>query len=121
MPLTAQLKGVTIRFAAPRSPDPTSTVGGVLARGSAHVLVSGRGIDSGLASTSVPLSSGASPGEQVVTDGLRGGLFPPGIPIARVRDVTLTPGAASYNLVLTPDADLRQLAYVDVVLWEPTP
>ncbi len=101
--------------------DPTSTVGGVLARGSAHVLVSGRGIDSGLSSTSVPLSSGASPGEQVVTDGLRGGLFPPGIPIATVKDVTLTPGAASYNLVLTPDADLRQLAYVDVVLWEPTP
>lgn len=101
--------------------DPSSIVGGVLARGGTPVLVSGRGVDHGLAATSVPLSSGVTPGEQISTDGLRGGLFPPGIPVAAVKDVTLTPGAATYNLTLRPDADLRQLDYVDVIVWEPTP
>jgi rod shape-determining protein MreC len=101
--------------------DPASVVGGVLAKGSTHVFVTGRGVDAGLSSASVPLGSGVTPGEQVATDGLRGGLFPPGIPIASVSHVTLTPGAATYNLSLEPDANLRHLDYVDVVLWEPTP
>jgi hypothetical protein len=40
--------------------------------------------------------------------------------VAKVANVTLTPGAATYDLTMTPSADLRNLAYVDVVLWEPT-
>jgi len=32
----------------------------------------------------------------------------------------LTPGAATYNLSLHPLADLRNLFYLDVVLWEPS-
>ena len=36
-----------------------------------------------------------------------------------MKTVTLTPGAATYNLTLQPAADLRHLAYLDVVLWEP--
>jgi len=40
--------------------------------------------------------------------------------VAKVAKVTLTPGAATYNLTLIPTADLRHLAYVDVVLWEPS-
>ena len=54
------------------------------------------------------------------TDGLDGGLFPPGLPVANVSKVTLTPGAATYNLTLRPTADLRNLLYLDVVLWEPS-
>jgi cell shape-determining protein MreC len=56
----------------------------------------------------------------MATDGLEGGLFPPGLPVAKVSKVALTPGAATYNLVLRPTADLRFLSYLDVVLWEPS-
>jgi cell shape-determining protein MreC len=40
--------------------------------------------------------------------------------VAKVSKVTLTPGAATYNLSLHPLADLRDLEYLDVVLWEPS-
>jgi len=33
--------------------------------------------------------------------------------------VTLTPGAATYNLTLKPAANLSQISYLDVVIWEP--
>ena len=37
-----------------------------------------------------------------------------------MRTISLTPGAATYNLTLEPAADLRHLTYLDVVLWEPS-
>jgi rod shape-determining protein MreC len=83
-------------------------------------VVSGRGVNNGLFATSVPLSTSLTPGTLLATDGLDGGLFPTGLPVARVSTVTLTPGAATYNLTLRPTADLRHLSYVDVVLWEPS-
>ena len=36
--------------------------------------------------------------------------IPPGLPVARVSKVTLTPGAATYNLDARPTADLRDLS-----------
>jgi rod shape-determining protein MreC len=68
----------------------------------------------------VPLTTSISAGTILSTDGLAGGLFPPGLPVARVSQVKLTPGAATYNVSLEPVADLRHLLYVDVVLWEPS-
>ena len=83
-------------------------------------LISGRGVNNGLGATAISLTTSISPGTLFATDGLNGGLYPPGLPVAKVAKVTLTPGAATYNLTLIPTADLRHLAYVDVVLWEPS-
>jgi rod shape-determining protein MreC len=88
-------------------------------RGKTDIVVSGRGVNSGLGATSVPLGTSIEHGPKLSTDGLNGGLFPAGLPVATVKTVSLTPGAATYNLTLQPAADLRHLAYVDVVLWEP--
>ena len=68
----------------------------------------------------MPLTSSVRSGTVLETNGLDGGLYPPGLPVASVSKVTLTPGAATYNLSLHPLANLRDLVYLDVVLWEPS-
>jgi rod shape-determining protein MreC len=99
--------------------DTSSSIGVTFKSGKTDLIVSGRGVDSGLGATSVPLNSDIGPGTKLETDGLNGALYPAGLPVASVEKVTLTPGAASYNLTLKPAADLRHLTYLDVVLWEP--
>ena len=99
--------------------DTASSIGVTFKSGKTDLVVSGRGVDSGLGATSVPLNSDIGPGTKLFTDGLNGALYPAGLPVATVENVTLTPGAASYNLTLKPAADLRHLTYLDVVLWEP--
>jgi rod shape-determining protein MreC len=108
--------GATVRLIS----DTRSVVGVTFGKGTTPLVVSGRGVNNGLFATSVPLSTSLTPGTLLATDGLDGGLFPAGLPVARVSTVTLTPGAATYNLTLRPTADLRHLSYVDVVLWEPS-
>jgi rod shape-determining protein MreC len=108
--------GSTVRLIS----DVNSSIGVTFAKGTTTLLVSGRGVNNGLDATSVALTSGIRPGTLLSTDGLAGGLYPPGLPVATVAKVSLTPGAATYNLNLTPTADLRHLFYVDVVLWEPS-
>lgn len=99
--------------------DTASLVGVTYKSGTTDLVVSGRGVNNGLEATSVPLNSDIEPGTKLSTDGLNGALYPAGLPVASVKKVTLTPGAASYNLTLEPAADLRHLTYLDVVLWEP--
>jgi rod shape-determining protein MreC len=94
-------------------------VGVTFKKGTTDLIVSGRGLNSGLGATSVPLGTSIAPGTKLSTDGLNGGLYPAGLPVATVQTVTLTPGAATYNLTLEPAADLRHLTYLDVVIWEP--
>ena len=59
-------------------------------------------------------------GSLLSTDGLQGGLFPPGIPVGRVTKLLVNPGSSTYAVSLKATADLNNLAYVDVVLWEPS-
>jgi rod shape-determining protein MreC len=99
--------------------DTASSVGVTFKSGATDLIVSGRGLDQGLGATSVPLGTSIAPGTKLTTDGLNGALYPAGLPVATVKTVVLTPGAATYNLTLQPAADLRHLAYLDVVLWEP--
>jgi rod shape-determining protein MreC len=114
--ISTTANGSTVRLIT----DTASLVGTTFKKGKTTIVVEGRGVNNGLGATSVPLNSSVAPGTRLVTDGLNGGLYPPGLPVATVKTVTLTPGAATYNLTLTPDADLRHLSYVDVVLWEPS-
>ena len=108
--------GATVRLIS----DVNSLVGVTFGAGTTDLVVDGRGVNNGLGATSVPLATQLHPGSILSTDGLAGGLFPLGLPVATVTRVTLTPGAATYNVGLRPTADLRDLTYVDVVLWEPS-
>jgi rod shape-determining protein MreC len=108
--------GATVRLIT----DVASSVGVTFGKGTTSLVISGRGVNNGLGASSVPLTTSLRPGTSLSTDGLAGGLYPPGLPVARVSSVLLTPGAATYNLAVRPSADLRHLLYVDVVLWEPS-
>lgn len=108
--------GATVRLIT----DVSSLIGVTFGSGKTSIVVSGQGVNNGLGATSVPLTSSVRSGTILSTNGLDGGLYPPGLPVARVSKVTLTPGAATYNLSLHPLADLRSIDYLDVVLWEPS-
>jgi rod shape-determining protein MreC len=112
--ISTTAKGATVRLVS----DTKSLVG--VTFGSTTLVVSGRGVNNGLGATSVPLNSGIHQGTKLLTDGLNGALYPAGLPVATVKTVSLTPGAATYNLTLEPLANLRHLAYLDVILWEPS-
>jgi cell shape-determining protein MreC len=58
-------------------------------------------------------------GEKMYTSSLDAAAFPPGIPVARVKSFHNSAGASQESVSVTPLADLTQLAYVDVVVWEP--
>ncbi len=100
--------------------DTASQVGVTWGKGTSSLVISGRGVNNALGASSVPLTTSLKPGTILSTDSLQGGLFPPGLPVATVSAVNLTPGAATYDLVVEPSADLAHLLYVDVVLWEPS-
>ena len=110
------LHGATVRLIT----DANSLIGATFGSGKTSIVVSGQGVNNGLGATAVPLTSSVRTGTVISTNGLDGGLYPPGLPVAKVSKVTLTPGAATYDLVLHPLADLRHLVYLDVVLWEPS-
>lgn len=59
-------------------------------------------------------------GEVMYSNG-QGGALPGGIPVARVASYKEVAGAAQVNIRVHPAADLSDLAYVDVILWEPSP
>lgn len=59
--------------------------------------------------------------ELLTTNGLAGGEYPPGIPVATVESFSTATGAGQITISARPVADLDQLAYVDVVLWLPSP
>ncbi len=114
--ISTTLHGSTVRLIT----DQRSHFGSVFSNQGTSVIIAGRGLNNGLAAASVPISFNVRPGMMVFTDGLEGGLYPAGLPIARVSKVRLTPGAATYELNFRPTADLRHIYYVDVVLWEPS-
>jgi cell shape-determining protein MreC len=57
--------------------------------------------------------------EVMYTSGFDAAAFPPGIPVAKVTSFRTSAGASQVTIAVAPEANLSQLAYVDVVLWEP--
>lgn len=114
--ISTSANGATVRLIS----DTKSLVGVTFKSGATTLVVTGRGVNNGLGATSVPLNSGIQQGTKLLTDGLNGALYPAGLPVATVKTVSLTPGAATYNLTLQPAANLRHLSYLDVILWEPS-
>lgn len=82
-------------------------------------IIDGQGPDSPMTADLVAPHTALTKGEPMYTSSLDGGAFPPGIPVGRVKSFHTSAGASQETVTVTPIADLNQLAYVDVVVWEP--
>ncbi len=67
----------------------------------------------------VDLGTPVAPGEAVVTSGLDGSVFPPNVPVGRVRSAEVDPGALAQNVTVDPVVDLERVEFVKVLLWGP--
>jgi rod shape-determining protein MreC len=59
-------------------------------------------------------------GQIVLTSGVQGSQFPQGIPIGTIGRVDATPGALEQQLEVEMLADTNDLAFVTVLLWQPS-
>lgn len=103
--------------------DPSFKVGVRVAPSQETGLASGTGegrplvVDFG-----IPKDIAIREGDAVTTSGLGGDLpsiFPQDLPVGRVASVTLAPGGLEQRLEVELSADVDQVAFVKVVLWEP--
>ena len=81
--------------------------------------VDGQGPNSPMTADLVAPHTPLQKGEKMYTSSLDAAAFPPGIPVAKVASFHTSAGASQISVTVTPLADLSQLAYVNVVLWEP--
>ncbi len=94
--------------------DPRSAVGGRLAAtGETGLVVGQRNKD--LKMELVPPDAEVPPGEQVVTSGYQGGLYPPGLPIGAVSHVYTDPASLTKVIQVRPAVDFASLEFVLIV------
>ncbi|MGH9150319.1 MAG: rod shape-determining protein MreC [Acidimicrobiales bacterium] len=97
--------------------DSTSSVG-IRLTGSGDVgVATGAGARNPLTADLIDAATPVAEGEVVVTSGLRQSVFPPNIPVGRVRDIR--PGPLQQDLTIDPVVDLRRLTFVSVLVWSP--
>lgn len=98
--------------------DPTSSIGvrdaGVVG------VASGQGQGKTLRVDYVPPGQPVHKGDVMVTSGLQGGLFPPGIPVGTVSVALQPPDSLQEELALQPVVTLTQVQFVDVLRWTPS-
>jgi rod shape-determining protein MreC len=82
-------------------------------------IVDGQGQGVDMTADFVPPGTPIKKGEIMYTSSQDAAAFPSGIPVSRVEDFHTTTGAVQETITLDPQADLNQLAYVDVIQWEP--
>ena len=91
---------------------------GVRLTGSGDVgVASGSGPGQPLHVDLIELATKVGEGELVVTSGLQQSVFPPGIPVGRVRGAQADPGTLQQEVQLDPLVDVRRLQYVRVLKW----
>ncbi|MDP8991780.1 MAG: rod shape-determining protein MreC [Actinomycetota bacterium] len=101
--------------------DPASSVGVRFATSGEVGVTAGRGPRSLLRVDNVDPGARVPPGEPVVTSGLKLSMFPPGIPVGRVKTAKAVPGAMQQDVAVEPIVDLRRLDLVKVLQWSPVP
>ncbi len=101
--------------------DPASSVGVRLAGSGEIGAVTGSGRRDLLPLSLVSVETKVAEGEAVVTSGLENGLFPPQIPVGRVRGAKITPGQLEQEVTIEPVVDLDRLEFVRILIWQPTP
>ena len=104
-----------------RVSNPTSSVGVSLAVSAEVGVASGRGARSPLNVDNVDLAAKVAPEEPVVTSGLKQSIYPPGIPVGRVKTARVPPEAVQQEVTVEPIVDLRRLTFVKVLQWGPRP
>jgi rod shape-determining protein MreC len=65
--------------------------------------------------SNIALSTKISKGEPVVTSGYSGGLFPSGVPVGTVSDVSVDPTTGDKEVTVTPNVDFSSLDMVLVI------
>jgi len=94
--------------------DPRSAVGGRLAgTGETGLVVGERNKD--LQMEFVPPEADVPPGEEVVTSGYQGGLYPPGLPIGVVSHEYTDPASLTKVIRVSPAVDFASLEFVLIV------
>jgi len=101
--------------------DGQSAVGVTFGSKESFSILDGQGAGNPLTAQFIAAHTRLVRGETMVTSGLSGGQFPSGIPVATVFSSHATLGATFEAVTARPIANLDQLAYVDVVQWEPAP
>ncbi len=99
--------------------DPASSVGVRLAGTGDIGAVTGSGRRDLLPLSLISVETKVAEGEAVVTSGLENGLFPPQIPVGRVRGAKITPGQLEQDITIEPVVDLDRLEFVRILVWEP--
>lgn len=100
--------------------DGQSKVGVTFGPANKHsAIVDGQGPSNTMTADLVPPHTPTRKGQMMYTSGLQAATFPPGIPVATVRSFHTAAGASQETIKVDPAANLRELAYVDVVQWVP--
>lgn len=97
--------------------DPSSNIGVRFGAKGQLALVSGQGSGTTLAVADVFPPTQLTKGELMTTSGGQGDLFPPGIPVGKVTNATLAPGASQEDVTLAPIVRPDQIQFVDVLVW----
>ena len=80
-------------------------------------VVNGGGRDKPLDADLIDPETQVQTDEAVVTSGLVGGRFPPGLPVGRVTNARVVPGVRYQDVDIEPAVDFSRLEYVSVLLW----
>jgi rod shape-determining protein MreC len=98
--------------------DPASSVGVRLVISGEAGIAEGEGPRRELSVSYVSIDTKVATDELLVTSGLAGGsdLYPPNIPVGKVRSAEQLEGALDERVRISPVADLRNLVYVSVVI-----
>ncbi|HEX2040940.1 MAG TPA: rod shape-determining protein MreC [Acidimicrobiales bacterium] len=99
--------------------DRESSVGVRLTTSGDVGVATGRGQRTPLRVDLIDAATTVVPGEVVVTSGLQQSVFPPGIPVGKVRTARTAPGALQQDVDIDPVVDLRRLTFVKVLQWSP--
>ncbi len=98
--------------------DPAFSVGIRLARSGETGVADGAGRRAPLTVDFVDVETPVVPGESVVTSGLQGSRFPPGILVGTVLRADVDPVEARIDMDVVPSADLNRVDVVDVLRYE---
>jgi rod shape-determining protein MreC len=99
--------------------DGQSKVGAVIGTSNLMGVISGVAANKALSLNYIAPNSKVPRGTVVYTNGLQGSLYPAGIPIGRVAQASTPVNGTQMDIDVTPSANLNQLGFVDVLLWEP--
>lgn len=97
--------------------DSTSSVG--VRDGAAVGVASGQGRGHQLRVDYIPPNAAVHQGDVVVTSGLQGSIYPPGIPVGKVTKAVTPPDSLQIDVDVKPVADLAGMQFVDILRWEP--